>query len=197
MFYIGNIVVNADLKLSIPRMNVVSDILDIDNNLPTLLIGYYQWKETYELDFIERKVNDSTFWTFTRVEERSLFNKDLYNFIVHCESHLMTSFTYYNIDPFLITKKSLKRILKLLSTNKTVYVVDKNVLFLHSKTVTFGFNLGIGDVIGVNRNKIFNKLSLNKITQLTPERINEITLEMGDIEFDIAQLPYLSEKIPV
>jgi hypothetical protein len=196
MFNIGNIVVYGSQRMSIPKMNVVSDLSEADNDLPTLMIGYHELKNRYELDFLNRKLEDDLFWTFTRSEERTLFNKDLYDFITHCENKLLDGFKYYHIDVLNMRLKSLKKTITHIKTNESQYVIDKDVLFIHTAGITFGFNLGIGDVLGINRNKIFKKLLNYNIGKLPQERIDSIFKQMGDIEFDSALLPYLSEKLP-
>lgn len=196
MFIIGNIVVKGNAKISVPRMNVVSEMSEINNQYPTLLIGYYELKPKYTLDFLNRKLGDNLFWTFKRDEERTMYNRDLYDFVIHCEEQFMSGFEYYPIDPFKIKRKSVKKIIKHITTTPSIFHIDKDMLFIHTKGITFGFNLGIGKVIGIKKDKILTKLITKyKIPELPQEQIDSIYLSMGDIEFDSAQLPYLSEKI--
>lgn len=192
---IGNVVTTKLKDIKLPYFNVVSDISEIDNEYPTLLVGYYELKGKYELDFIERKIEDNLYWTFLKTEERTLFNRDLYEFIQHCEKEFLGDFNYYYLDPFKIKTKSLKKLIKYIQQNQSYYYIDGDMLYIHSKGVTIGILLGICEVIGIPKNEVFLKLqkfNIKKVSKKRIERIRNIFIEM---DYDEAHLLYLSEKV--
>jgi hypothetical protein len=192
---IGNIVSKIELGISAPRINYVKDISEVDNKYPTLLVGYYDIKDNYDLNFIDRKISDNLFWTFNREEDRTKFGDDLYDFIVHCEQEFLADFKYYHIDPFKITKKTLKKILRHINKNGGCFLIDKDMLFVESKGVTFGIDLGICKVVGIQRVKILLRLKNSSLQPITKDVVEKIRLDLEDVEFDNAHIPYITQKI--
>lgn len=193
MLIIGYIV-TTESKITIPRFKTISKLEEMDKPLPVLMVGYHTLKDKYNLDFLDRKIDDDIFWTFSRGEDRSEYNKDLYNFVIHCEQKMFDDFKYYHIDPINMKRKTLKKILSQIKNKTCLYTVDRDTLFIYTSGITMGFNLGLGDVMNIKRDKIFTKLMKYGVNKLPQDQINEIHKMMGDIDYDGAQLLFLSKK---
>jgi hypothetical protein len=192
---IGNVVTSKIKDIKIPYLNVVGDISEIDNEYPTLLVGYYDLKGKYELDFIERKIEDNLFWTFLKTEERTLFNRDLYQFIQHCEKEFLSDFNYYYLDPFKIKIRSLKKLIHYVKSNPSHYFIEGEMLFIHTNGVTLGIHLGVCGIIGIPTNEVHLKLTKYNIKKISVKRIERLRKLCLDMDYDDAQLLYISEKI--
>lgn len=191
---IGNIVIKDISKLSLSNFNIVNDILDIDSRYPTLLVGYYDNKDEYELDYINKKIDDNLFWTFTKQEERSLFSKELYEFINYCEVNLMVGFKYYFIDPFTMKYKTTKKLLKYFKKEGGIMFEDGIMIYLYVNNITYGFNTEMGEIIGIMKGRIQRYCRENNFEILGGTAISALQDELGDIAYDNAQLPYLYQK---
>lgn len=193
---IGNVVTSDKNSVKATNLNVVSDISEIDNEYPTLLVGYYSLRDNYNynLDFITHKITDNLFWTFTKEEDRTGFNEDLYKFIIHCEGEYIKGFNYFYFDPFETTLKKTKKIIKHIISGDSTYMIDKEVLFIHKEGVTIGFNLSILEIIGVNINKIYLRLEKYNITKVRKSVLDSMEEMIIDMDYNHGQILYLLEK---
>lgn len=193
---IGNIIFSDTTKLKIPNYNIVTDFDLVNNDKPTLLIGYDKFKGEYELDFNDNKINDNLYWTFNKSEDRASFNNDLYEFMLLCEGKIFVNFKYKYIDPFNINFKKIKKLITFFNENKgAVGIIDKTMLFIDCDNKTFGFNLEAISVCGVNYNKIDKLLHKFDVDLIGINEKNIISEEVGDITYDSAHIPFLTKII--
>ena len=70
---IGNIVTIDNIKVD-ENFNVVDSFDKIIEGIPTLVIGIDNATQSYgDLNYIDRKINDLNYWTFSKKEKRGLF----------------------------------------------------------------------------------------------------------------------------
>ncbi len=193
MVNIGNIVADHDLKLKINNVNIFSYGDKIDNDLPTMLIGYEKNKNKYDLDFFTFKIDNNLYWGPTRLEDRSMFSEALYKFIINCEKNLVSGFEYYYIDPFEFKYRKAKRLLKTI-IRECKYVVDNDmVFFIGRNKVVMGLHIGILETIGFNRKKFMEKVEVN-VESFDTDKITEIGDKLNN-DYDVPHLIYIIEKL--
>ena len=70
---IGNIISSNELKVD-ENFNVVDSMDKAIDGLPTLIIGLDNVRKIEtDLNFVDRKLSDNTYWTFNKQERRVLF----------------------------------------------------------------------------------------------------------------------------
>jgi len=139
MYNIGNII--TDGNTVVQRFNTDNGL--ISNNLPTLIIGYEKIRSYYPdlmLQYKNNQINNSTYWTYLKTENRKIFQNDLYNFK---QLAYNTIFNQYNVFiDFILTDSSVmyKIIQKLQAAEKLLYCeYDHGFFIIYNKTV-LGFN---------------------------------------------------------
>lgn len=195
MVKIGNVVDYGVNKIELPHLNVFKSIEDIDNQLPTLLVGYSEVKLVYEnLNFFDKKINDDLYWTFNRVEDRYNYIKDLSSFIDHCESKLTQSFKYLFINPFELNLTQIKRFINHIKTNDGVFLSDGPMIFVTIKDLTYGFHTQFSEILGIQEGKLYQFLTKNNYIKIAEDTIKETQKELGDLKYNLGELQYLREK---
>ena len=77
---IGNVITDEKVKLD-KKFNISNSLDDIIDTIPTLIIGLDNAKKlNTKLNYLDRKIDDNTFWTFNKKEKRVLFEEDLFYF---------------------------------------------------------------------------------------------------------------------
>ena len=80
MIIVGNIISKDNIVEISPNFLVSKTI--IDNNLPTLIIGWEETKKLFpEASILRKKIKDNLYWTFSTTEKRTVFENDLKKFI--------------------------------------------------------------------------------------------------------------------
>jgi tetrahydromethanopterin S-methyltransferase subunit G len=78
---IGNILIDNKLKVD-DNFNVVDSFDELIEGIPTLIIGLDNAnKLNKKLNYVDRKIDNNTFWTFSKSEKRMLFEDDIFYFI--------------------------------------------------------------------------------------------------------------------
>lgn len=190
---LGNIVSTTKINVS-DDFNVVKSMDEIIHGLPTLIIGFdIAVKNFPNLDVITRKADDNVYWTFKRTEKRDIFEEDVYNFTRLCYSSLVSNLTYYFIDPFFLTTKSIKKIIKKIHSlyNPVIYRYN-DMVYIYGEKLIFGLDLSLLEFIGLNKDKILLKLS--KIGQVFLSE-NQIFIEykkrIENLDNQVKFIPYL------
>ena len=126
---IGNIVTIDNIKVD-ENFNVVDSFDKIIEGIPTLVIGIDSATQSYgDLNYIDRKINDLNYWTFSKKEKRVLFEEDLFYFIENSYKHLTNTIEYIFVDVILFNERKIKKIFDKIKS------FDKNISFLTDKMV--------------------------------------------------------------
>jgi hypothetical protein len=91
----------SDNKIKVPENFELSDSFkEIDDSVPTLLVGWSKVKENYPKTSIRnKKIKNNVYWTFSSLEKRGIFEKDLKTFIIKSYGDLIKDIELINIDP--------------------------------------------------------------------------------------------------
>jgi hypothetical protein len=169
---LGNIVCKDEIKVS-EIFNVVKTINEIDNSLPTLIVGFDLICSLYpDFNILEFKVDANTYWTFKRTERRDKFEEDLSKFTEVAYSSLINNIKYIHIDFLLHNPRQLKKIFKkILYGEKIVSVQYKNNIFIYLENIIFGLDLEMLRFMKVNVDKILTKIKLKSLSFLQDDSI--------------------------
>ena len=139
---IGNIVTSNDLKVD-ENFNVVDSLDNIIEGIPTLLVGIDNAKKKSDkLNYIERQLDDNTFWTFTKKEKRVLFEEDLFYFIENSYKHLTEKINYVFVDAILFDNTKMKGIFDEISKNdNNITFITNEMVYIYCCNKIFGIDL--------------------------------------------------------
>lgn len=163
--YIGNIVIETiSTKNKFYKLfNVVNDINNIIENIPTLIIGWeYTKKICYNdnLSILEKKIDDKCFWTFSRFEKRYDYEIDLKTFLKTCLENTTKNIKYEYINVLTCKRTNIKKIINFLTFNKNTYIYIKNNTFIYilDSEIIYGVDFNLIDYLNIERKKIYRIL---------------------------------------
>ena len=171
---IGNILTTE--KISIDGYNIISDLSEKNNNLPTLIIGGGVTKAIIgedNLSILNKKIDNTLFWTFDEKERKVDFEVDIKKFREICLDYIEKQINYIYVDVLHDSRRKLKKIInKIISLKNTIsYINNNNMLYIFSDNLVFGVDLNICDFIGIKKEKITNKI----------KSISVVTLQQNEI----------------
>jgi hypothetical protein len=155
----ANIVSTTQINVS-DDFNVVQSMDEIIHGLPTLIIGFDLTDKLYpNYDVGNIKVVDNIYWTTKRTESRDKHNIELEWFKYFAYNELIKNINYIFVDPIQYKKNSLIKILKKIHKlpNKITYLHGK-MLYIYGDNYIFGVDLNLIDYMGLNSDKIKNKI---------------------------------------
>lgn len=192
---IGNIVTYNKSKVELDQFHIFTNLSDINNTLPTLLVGYMETKATFkDLNFIDRKLTPNRFWTTSRLEDRHIFNIDLEAFMEHCESKIIEGFEYEFINPFETTICHIKGVINHIRSGCGLIHIDGPMTYFYVDGYTYGYHTDIADIYGVSNRRIIKLLHDNGYKQITSSEVESIQELLQIIDYDQSQLLFLKEK---
>jgi len=150
---IGNIISEENVTVN-KHFNIYKNYDEVDNNLPTLIIGLDNIKKSgKDFKFSNRRINKTLFWTFLKSERRTLFEEDLFYFVEHCYKQIINQNEYIFIDLILNTKEFLKQFFNDIKDNSETNIsfVTDSMIYILSNYKIYGINLNQIDFIGRDR----------------------------------------------
>jgi hypothetical protein len=190
---IANIVSTTQINLS-EDFNVVQSMDEIIHGLPTLIIGFDVTDKLYpNYDVGEIKVEDNVYWTTKRTENRDKHNIELEWFKYFVYNELIKDINYIFVDPIQYKRKSFLKILKkiYLTSNKITYQ-HKDMLYIYGDNFIFGVDLKLLKYIGLDINKIKDKIfKLSSVFLGETEIFIEYKNIIEDLDNQVRFLPFL------
>lgn len=158
--YIGNIV--TDTLLDDENINFCRDIKDIDDTLPTLIIGWGKTKELFgeEVSILHKQINSKLFWTFTPKERKSEYDSDYDSFMTLCYNSFGENIPYVYLDILHGKRKINFRVIrKLLSLkNPIVYISENEMVYIYGENIIFGVDLNVLSLLDGKKEKVIEKV---------------------------------------
>ena len=116
---IGNIIVSSPTSKVDDCYNKFLSLSNVDNNLPTMIIGLKNAKQNIENFSIFKKEyrNNMLWWTFSKTEKRSDYDKDMQNFYEVCINNIINNIKYYNININELTYSKIKKLIEYIINN--------------------------------------------------------------------------------
>jgi hypothetical protein len=174
--YIGNIITSS--KIEQENFKICKTFDEIDENLPTLIIGWSQTKELFgdDVSILHKKINDKLFWTFSGKERKSEYESDLDFFISYCYNYFGSNIPYVYLDLIYgkhrINYKIIKKILSL--KNPITYISPNKMIYIYCDNIIFGIDLNIISLVEGKVEKVINKVkNLENNTLVDSEIFNK------------------------
>jgi hypothetical protein len=189
----ANIVTKTQINVS-QDFNVVESMDEIIHGLPTLIIGFDLTDKLFpNYDVGEIKVTDNIYWTTKRTENRDKHNFEFewFKFFVYHE--LVKNINYVFLDPIQYKKKSLLKILKKIYNLKNKITYQHNdMLYIYGDGFVFGVDLKLLKYIGLDIDKIKNKIiKLSSVFLSYDDIFIEYKNIIEDLENQVRFLPFL------
>jgi hypothetical protein len=190
---VANIVSNNPINVS-EHFNVVKTIDEIIEGLPTLIVGYDTVNNLYpDFDILNICLEPNFYWTFKRTEKRDKFQEDLFWFMSKVYSDLIKDVKYIFVDFIQYSSRQLWKITrKILRLKNIVTFVNGDMIYIYGENLIFGIDLKLLRYIGVNCDKIKNKINLISDDFLVGKPILiEYKLILETLENKVRFIPYL------
>lgn len=170
---VGNIVTKYEFNED-SSFNVFKNYEDIDNDLPTLIVG---WKEMIKVfpkqPILRNKINETTFWEFSKFEDRNKYTLGIEKFIQKCYDIKFNSFDLLYVDLIKLPLTHIKKIIfKIKNSDNLITYYNENDIIIFSDNILFCLNIGLLNLFDINIPKLKNKL--NKISKsILPNKTSE------------------------
>jgi len=171
--YFGNII--SEKNIVIDGFKIFNNIEDVDNDLPTIIIGWGLVKLLYgdKVSILHKNINIKTFWTFSEKERKVDFEVDIENFKEYCYNNFGENIPYVYLD-FLYGKKNINKkiIKKILSLKEsTIYVTENEMVYIYGENILFGVDLNTVNYFQNKKDKVLNRLKSLKNCVLVDSKI--------------------------
>ena len=190
---IGNVVCERHIKID-KNFNLIKSTDEIIEGLPTLIVGLNNAKSfTDKISYLDRKINTNTFWTFTRLEKRDLFEEDLFYFIKFSYDELLKSANFKFIDLILSDSDKINKVFNnIKSSDKVITFSYENMVYVHINDMIYGFDLRQVDYIGKSKNIFIDKIKHMSDVFLSDEKILiEYKKELSVLNDEIKYVPLI------
>ena len=190
---IGNIVVSGKVDVD-DNFHIVNHMDDIIQGLPTLVASWEYVKDNYtDYTIHDKQLHDGIYWTFAKIERRDDHFNDIERFITLSYQELIKDVTYVSIDPIQHKLKQIKKIIrKIKSFDNIISYKNLNMIYLYSDNIIFGVDLKLMQFIGLDVDKLENKIK--QISNVFLDG-SEILIEYKDcierLNNSVKYIPYL------
>ena len=161
MKYIANIVTQSNKYKFNRLINICREYKDITPDIPTLIVGKDIAKNVdgEKLNYLIRKIDENTFWTFHITEKRSANETDIENFKKIILNNLKKNIKYHFLNVLTYSRFKMKRFITFLNNdcNKFYFFTDK-MLYIAYNNEVLGISLDDCEYLGISKRKIYNKI---------------------------------------
>lgn len=190
---IGNIVTLDKIKVD-DNFNVVNSFNEVIEGIPTLVVGTNSANDSYgNLNYIDRKIDDLNYWTFSKKEKRGLFEEDLFYFIENSYKNLTNRLEYIFVDVILFDDEKIKKIFdKIESYKDNISFLTDKMLYIYSDKYIFGIDLRQIEYIRGDIDKFIKKIKrFSKDFLSNNEILIEYKNNLGMLEDELKYIPVL------
>jgi hypothetical protein len=190
---IGNIVTLDKIKVD-DNFNVVDSFNKVIEGIPTLVVGTNNANDSYgNLNYIDRKIDDLNYWTFSKKEKRGLFEEDLFYFIENSYKNLTNRLEYIFVDVILFNDEKIKKIFdKIESFKDNISFITDKMVYIYSDKYIFGIDLRQIEYIGGDVDKFIKKIKrFSKDFLSNNEILIEYKNNLGMLEDELKYIPVL------
>lgn len=190
---IGNIVTLDKIKVD-DNFNVVNSFNEVIEGIPTLVVGTNIANDSYgNLNYIDRKIDNLNYWTFSKKEKRGLFEEDLFYFIENSYKNLTNRLEYIFVDVILFDDEKIKKIFdKIESYKDNISFLTDKMLYIYSDKYIFGIDLRQIEYIRGDIDKFIKKVKrFSKDFLSNNEILIEYKNNLGMLEDELKYIPVL------
>ncbi len=190
---IGNIISSNELKVD-ENFNVVDSMDKAIDGLPTLIIGLDNIRKIEtDLNFVDRKLSDNTYWTFNKQERRVLFEEDLFYFIENSYKFIKENIEYIFIDFVLFSDNKINKVFnRIKESNNNISFLHNKMMYIYTNDFIFGIDLRQIEFMGYNVDSFLKKIkNLSKVFLDNDEILIEYKNKLGMLEDEVKYVPLL------
>ena len=190
--FIGNVV--TETEFSDKRYNICKSYDEINTNLPTLIIGWKNVKDIFgeeNVSILRKNINENTFWTFDIQERKVDYEVDIDNFESVCVGTLNDRINYVYVDLLHDNRKKVKKIIrKIYNLKNIISFKNDNMVYIFDENLVFGVDLNIVEFLGLDKQKIINKI--NSMSSVTLDKNEIFNICSGYVQNNNTKLiPYI------
>lgn len=186
---IANIITDEKIKLD-KKFNIIQSLEEMVDDVPTLLIGLDNAnKLNVKLNYLDRKIDDNTFWTFNKKEKRMLFEEDLFYFIEYSYNTLIKDINYHFVDVILSDSMDVVDIFSEINQHdKVITFINIDMVYVFIDKTIYGFDLRQISFIGKDKITFIDKIKKMSEVFLDSEQIlieykNELSMFNDEVKY--------------
>lgn len=171
--YFGNIV--SDSEILIDGFKKFNSNQTIDNDLPTIIIGWDLTKKIYgnKVSILHKTINLKTYWTFSSKERKVDYETDIEKFKEFCYNNFGDNIPYVYLDILYgkkhVNKKIIKKILSL--ENPYIFITKNEMIYIFGDNIIFGIDLNVINYFDNKKEKVLQKIKTLKESVLVDSEI--------------------------
>lgn len=190
MRIIGYIVTDRKLNNIEGFVKQVSDYSEVDPTKPVLIVG---WDNAKSFDgykgILDKQLDDKTFWTFKRSENRSVFEEDLKNFYTFICNNILSNIKYYYVNILNLRYNRLKKLYNIFNSSerKNIYINNGIIYMLYDENI-LGVSLEVIEYCGIKKDKVLSLLKSNQNNSLiysSSRGINRLSKFLGNKKYAV------------
>lgn len=191
----------SDRKLDDLReyVGLVKDVSSADPTSPILIVGLKKAKEYAgdKFSILNKRISENVFWTFSRVERRQDYEKDILLFYKFIINNIINNINYYYINFYKLKYNRFKILYNILfnkNINKFIYLKHDMVYLYYDNNHVLGFSLKMLSYIGISKKKIYLKIKNAPNTVINFDSSEIPMMFKTDIKNSDYVIPYLMSK---
>lgn len=191
MKILGYIVTEHKMKGIDSFVEQVSSIELADSTKPILLISWKNAKKHPKYtNILDRKLDNKLFWTFSKSENRSDFERDLEKFYAYIFTNISETVTYYYVNILKLRYTKIKKLYNIINSNidKNIYINNRMVYIPFQSDKILGLSLQIMSYCGIKQSKILSRIfnnSHNKQVDSTDRNTIKLERKLEDKKYVI------------
>lgn len=164
MKILGYIVTEHKMKGIESFVEQVNSIELADSTKPILLISWKNAKKHPKYtNILDRKLDSNLFWTFSKSENRSDFERDLEKFYTYIFTKISETVTYYYVNILKLRYTKIKKLYNIINSNidKNIYINNRMVYIPFQNDKILGLSLQILSYCGIKQSKVLSRIFKN------------------------------------
>lgn len=164
MKILGYIVTEHKMRGIESFVEQVNSIELADSTKPILLISWKNAKKHPKYtNILDRKLDTNLFWTFSKSENRSDFERDLEKFYTYIFTNISNTVTYYYVNILKLRYTKIKKLYNIINSNidKNIYINNRTVYIPFQNDKILGISLQILSYCGIKQSKVFSRIFKN------------------------------------
>ena len=160
---LGYIVVGKKLTNIEGFVEQVHSIEEADSTKPILIVGWENAKQFEGYNILDRKLSDGVFWTFSRSENRSEFEKDLKKFYEYIINNIIKYINYYYINIYKLKYNKIKELYNIFISKERKYIyINNDMMYTVHNGNVLGISFPMLEYCGISREKVLEKKKKNR-----------------------------------
>ena len=166
MNYIGRIITKNKLESNV-LFDITSSLKKINDDIPTLIIGWNNAKAIYgdNLDILDKKISKNLYWTFSKREKRYDYENDLILFYKKVIDNVYEKIKYNYLDFLLYGNNKILSFISFMQDDtikKIIYIKD-NFIYISCGINVYGILLDNISYLGYNKKDFLEQIKFKNI----------------------------------